>query len=165
MTSRLQIYPDKLNELLKGHSGPVYRVVREFAEKIVEEVKERGPIGFDQGGTRDVGQLRLDMSVRSETVTPAGPVVTVGTDPVNTARNLRGGGYDYHYAAAVHIGRAEIDSASVMRFVGRNGVIRWTHHVGPAQGIPFLYEAVERANAATTGPRFNRREETPSRGA
>lgn len=161
MTSRLQIDPARLNALLSGPSGPVYRAVDEFARAIVEEVKERGPIGFDQDGARDIGALREDMSIRRESRTPTTVTITVGTDPVNRGRNTRGGGYDYHYAAAVHLGRAAIDSASVMRFVERGGIIRWTHHVGPARAVPFLYEAVARANG-TPGPKFNLREEIPS---
>lgn len=146
---RLQIDQAKLNELLTGRTGPVYRVLEAYALKIVEEVQEHGPIGFEQGGTRDVGALRRDMRIRSESRTTSGVTITVGTDPVNNRRP-----YPYHYAAAVHRGRAEIDSATVMRFRGRNGVFRATFHVGPAEPLPFLWEAVERANAITTGPKF-----------
>lgn len=139
MTSRLVIDRAKLAELLTGPTGPVYLAVRHMADEIVADVKANGPIGFDQGGSRATGLLRDDMRVRGETISADRVTITVGTDPENPKDG-------YHYAAAVHTGRAAIDSASIMKFVDRGGVLRYTHHVGPARSDPFLYDAVKRIN-------------------
>ena len=141
--SHLDIDPDELAALI-GPRGPVGASVAEFAAKVVDEVKEHGPLGFDQNGYRDIGQLRADMSVRGDfEETADGINLTVGTDPVNH----RDG---YHYAEAIHTGRGPINSERLMVFTQRGGNrARATHHVGPAVAQPFLFDAVNRANAGS----------------
>lgn len=142
--SRLVINQAALAELLTGPTGPVYRATRAFADAVVADVKIHGPLGFDQGGSRAVGLLRADMSVRGPaSVSLDGLAFTVGTDPVNP----RDG---YHYGEAIHEGRGPIDSAHPMIFQQRGSTLyRRTFHVGAAAGQPFLFDAVERVNAAT----------------
>lgn len=130
----------ELNELLHGRTGPVFRVVKQFADDVVLDVRTYGPLGYDQGGRRTVGLLREDMRIRSEEFGPEGIVLTVGTDPTNP----RDG---YNYALRIHQGHdAYASMGQVMKFRTRDG--RWHSKVavGPAAPVPFLYDAVERAN-------------------
>lgn len=150
MTSRLTIFQPKLDELLTGPTGPVYRAVRTFAEAVVAEVKEHGPISEPQYG-RPPGLLREDMRIRHESVNHDGLTITVGTDPENPRDGT-------HYAAIVHRGRAAIDSASIMHFT-YGGFRRSSFHVASAEPLPFLYNAVHAVNAVSTGPSFGLREE------
>lgn len=139
--SRLELNEAAVADLLTGQNGPVYRAVKAFAEAVVLEVKERGPEGFSQGGRRETGRLKKDMSIRSDDTTHSGPAFTVGTDPFNPKDN-------FHYAERVHRGHTGfLSTRGVMRFMTRDG--RWhdRYAVKKADAVPFLYEAVDAVNA------------------
>lgn len=138
----LVIDPGEQYELLHGPTGPVYRVLKLFSDEVVSYVKVNGPLGYDQGGHRTIGLLRADMQIQNVAVGPEGLTFTVGTDPFNPEDG-------YPYAYVVHEGRAGFRSKKgLMRFTTRDGEYHERRRVGPAEGQPFLYEAVDAVNAA-----------------
>lgn len=138
--SRLVLNDAAIADLMHNPSELVAKATREYADRVVEHAKVNAPLGYDQGGVRDIGALREDMGIHSDTSDAAGPAFVVGTDPVNPRD-------DYHYGAAVHDGRGAIFSSRRMKFRTRNGNFHSVYTVGPAEGQPFLYEAVEAVNS------------------
>lgn len=142
--SRLEIDPAALAELLTGPTGPVYRAVRAYADAVVADVKLNGPVGYDQGWGRETGQLVARMRILDETRGPSDISFMVGTDPVNRKT-------DFHYAERVHRGHGPVQTNGTMVFRTRDGTWHKRHKIGPAAAVPFLHDAMRRANEAIPG--------------
>lgn len=140
--SRVVLNDAAIADLLHNPAEVVARATRSFADSVVEHARVNAPLGYDQGGIRDTGALREDMGIHGDTSDSSGPAFVVGTDPVNRRD-------DFHYGATVHDGRGPIFSARRMKFRTRNGNFHSVYTVGPADGQPFLYDAVAAVNGAS----------------
>lgn len=146
--AELVLFPEQLNELLHGPTGPVYRVTRAFADEVVNVARAIAPLGFDQGGRRTIGLLKAGMGIHGESVGPEGISFTVGTDPINPKDG-------YHYGYVTHQGRGHIISAGRrMQFMTPDGEWHDRREVGGAIGQPFLYDAVDLVDASGFDPPF-----------
>lgn len=141
--NRLVIFPAGFEQDI---AVPAALLVTRFAEIVVDEVRERGPLGYDQEGHRAVGLLREDMRIRSLDRGPASIEVIAGTDPVNPTDG-------FHYAERVHKGHDGFASSGKLMVFKRRGHSVWSrkYSVGSADPVPFLYDAVDRANLVIGG--------------
>jgi hypothetical protein len=139
--ARLELNDAAIEELLTGPTGPVFRVVREFADLVLVKAKENAaPIGADS-----FGALQADLEIKEHEVVPGHSIrYKIGTDPIDPFN-----GFGYGLVAHEGHGVLRAKPGGRMNFfwyLKDESVSAKT--VRPTSGNPFLTDALIEANAA-----------------
>lgn len=144
--ARIDWHDDQIEELLTGPTGPVFRVVKEFADEVLVKAKENAaPTGADS-----FGALEADLEIKEHEVVPGHSIrYKIGTDPIDPNN-----GFGYGLVAHEGHGILRAHPGGRMNFFWylKDEAIS-TKEVRATSGNPFLTDALIEVNAVT-GEKF-----------
>lgn len=144
--ARIDWHDDQIDELLTGPTGPVFRVVKDFADLVLIKAKENAaPVGPDS-----FGALQADLEIKEHVVVPGHSIrYKIGTDPIDPFN-----GFGYGLVAHEGHGVLHAKPGGHMNFFWylKNDAVS-AKTVRATGGNPFLTDALIEVNAAT-GEKF-----------